>query len=434
MAMLLQPDTFDLSTLIRRGDTVLWGQANAEPLPLTQALMAQRHRIGCFRVMLGIANSSTCRPEHADCVDFLAYCGAGANRELGNAGLLDILPCHYSQLPEMIRSDALRIDVLLLQLAPADANGRYSLSLAHEYLLPALDSARVVIAEVNQQTPRVLGERTLGVDDIDAILYTDRAPLENPSSRIREADAQIARHIAGLVEDGATLQMGIGAIPDAVLGALADHQDLGVHSGSLGDGVAKLMQSGAITNARKSLDRGLSVGGILLGSRLLHDFAHNNPAIMLRSTAYTHDPDVLARQERLVAINSAVEVDLSGQVNSEVAAGSYIGAVGGALDFLRGARRSKGGLPIIALPSTAGGTSRIVARLSGPSTIPRSDTGLIVTEFGIADLRGKTMRQRIQAMLDIAHPVHRDRLESELFSTAHPGAGNEQIKATQQHD
>ncbi|EWC40931.1 acetyl-CoA hydrolase/transferase family protein [Stutzerimonas stutzeri] len=415
MAMLLQPDTFDLSTLIRRGDTVLWGQANAEPLPLTQALMAQRHRIGRFRVMLGIANSSTCRPEHADCVDFLAYCGAGANRELDNAGVLDILPCHYSQLPEMIHSDTLRIDVLLLQLAPADTNGRYSLSLAHEYLLPALDRARVVIAEVNQQAPRIHGERTLGPDDINAILYTDRAPLVNPSSRIREVDAQIARHIAGLVEDGATLQMGIGAIPDAVLGALADHQDLGVHSGSLGDGVARLMQSGAITNARKSLDRGVSVGGILLGSRLLHDFAHENPAVMLRSTAYTHNPDVLARQERLVAINSAVEVDLSGQINSEVAAGSYIGAVGGALDFLRGAQHSKGGLPIIALPSTAGETSRIVARLNGPGTIPRSDAGLIVTEFGIADLRGKTMRQRIQAMLDIAHPAHRDRLESELF-------------------
>ncbi|MBD9417186.1 acetyl-CoA hydrolase/transferase family protein [Pseudomonas sp. PDM16] len=423
MATLLQPDTFDLSPLIRPSDTVLWGQANAEPLPLTTALMAQRQRIGRFRVMLGIANSSTCRPEHADCIDFLAYCGAGANRELANAGVLDILPCHYSQLPQMIRSGALRIDVLLLQLAPADSNGRYSLSLAHEYLLPALDTARVVIAEVNQQAPRTFGERTLGADDIDYILHTDRAPLENPPSRIREADAQIAWHIAGLVEDGATLQMGIGAIPDAVLGALADHQDLGVHSGSLGDGVAQLMQSGAITNARKSLDRGVSVGGILLGSRLLHDFAHDNPAILLRSTAYTHDPDVLAAQSRLVAINAAVEVDLSGQVNSEVAAGSYIGAVGGALDFLQGARRSRGGLPIIALPSTAGSTSRIVARLNGPATIPRSEAGLIVTEFGIADLRGKTMKERLQAMLDIASPQHQDQLEREL-SRMNPASAN----------
>ncbi|MDG9930459.1 MULTISPECIES: acetyl-CoA hydrolase/transferase C-terminal domain-containing protein [unclassified Pseudomonas] len=410
----LQTDNLDLSALIRPGDTVLWGQANAEPLPLTRALMAQRQRIGRFRVMLGIANSDTCRPEHADCVDFLAYCGAGANRELARAGALDILPCHYSQLPALIGSGALRIDVLLLQLAPADADGRYSLSLAHEYLLPALDTARVVIAEVNRQAPRVQGERTLGADDIDAILHTDRPPLENPPSRIREVDAQIAWHIAGLVEDGATLQVGIGAIPDAVLGALADHRDLGVHSGSIGDGVAQLMRSGAITNARKSLDRGLSVGGVLLGSRLLHDFAHDNPAIMLRSTAYTHDPDVLARQERLVAINSAIEVDLGGQINSEVAAGNYVGALGGALDFLRGAHRSKGGLPIVALPSTAGGASRIVASLSGPATVPRGDAGLIVTEYGVADLRGKSLRQRMRCMLDIAHPDHRERLERQL--------------------
>ncbi|ALV79089.1 MULTISPECIES: acetyl-CoA hydrolase/transferase family protein [Pseudomonas] len=414
MPMLLQADALDLSELIRPGDTVLWGQANAEPLPLTQALMEQRARIGRFRVMLGIASSRTCGPEHADVVDFLAYCGAGANRELGNAGALDILPSHYSQLPGLIASGALRIDVLMLQLAPADANGRYSLGIAHEYLLPALDHARVVIAEVNQQAPRTFGERTLGEADLDAILHTDRPPLENPPARIREADTRIAAHIAELIDDGATLQIGIGAIPDAVLGALRAHRDLGVHSGSLGDSVAQLMQAGVITNACKSRDRHASVGGVLLGSRVIHDYAHDNPAIQLRSTAYTHDADVLASLDRFVAINSAVEVDLTGQINSEVAAGSYVGAVGGALDFLRGAARAKGGLPIIALPSTAGSGSRIVARLNGPATIPRSDAGLIVTEFGVADLRGKTIRERVACMLEIAHPRHRAALEAQL--------------------
>ncbi|UXJ49951.1 acetyl-CoA hydrolase/transferase family protein [Pseudomonas citronellolis] len=414
MPMLLQADALDLSELIRPGDTVLWGQANAEPLPLTQALMEQRARIGRFRVMLGIASSRTCRPEHADVVDFLAYCGAGANRELGNTGALDILPSHYSQLPGLIASGALRIDVLMLQLAPADSHGRYSLGIAHEYLLPALDHARVVIAEVNRQAPRTFGERTLGDADLDAILHTDRPPLENPPARIREADARIAAHIAGLIDDGATLQMGIGAIPDAVLGALRGHRDLGVHSGSLGDGVAQLMQAGVITNARKNRDRGVSIGGVLLGSRVIHDFAHDNPAIQLRSTTYTHDPDVLASLDRFVAINSAVEVDLTGQVNSEIAAGSYVGAVGGALDFLRGAQRSRGGLPIIALPSTAGANSRIVARLNGPATIPRSDAGLIITEYGVADLRGKSLRQRVECLLEVTHPQHRAALEAQL--------------------
>lgn len=414
MVKLLAQDNLDLSEFVRPGDTVLWGQANAEPLPLTTALMAQSKRIGRFRVMLGIANAPTCQPEHADSVDFIAYCGAGYNRELASAGVLELLPSHYSQLPGLIRSGALRIDVLLVQVAPADSNGRHSLSIAHEYLLSALDSARVVIAEINLQAPRTFGERTLAPEDFDAVLHTDRPPLESPPSAMRPSDTQIARYIAALVDDGATLQMGIGAIPDAVLDGLTQHRDLGVHSGSLGDRVALLMREGVITNARKSRDRGVSIGGVLLGTRLMHEFAHDNPAIQLRSTNYTHDPQVLASLNRLVAINSAVEVDLTGQINSEVAGGSYIGAVGGAVDFLRGAQQSKGGLPIIALPSTAGPHSRIVARLDYPTTIGRSDAGLIVTEFGIADLRGKTIKQRVESLLQIAHPEHRARLENEF--------------------
>jgi len=414
MPQLLHLESLDLAALIQPGDTVMWGQANAEPLPLTQALMAQRQKIGRFRVMLGISNSPTCTPEHTDHVDFIAYCGAGANRELANAGLLEVMPSHYSDLPDLISSGALRIDVLMLQLAPANAEGRYSLSLANEYLLPALDSARLVIAEINAQAPWTYGDRTLGDDDLDAILFTDRAPMENPVSAVREVDQRIARHIAGLIEDGATLQMGIGAIPDAVLSALGEHIHLGVHSGSLGDGVARLMLSGVITNQRKTIDRGISVGGILMGSRLLHDYAHHNPAIQLRSTRYTHDAHILESIDKLVAINSAVEVDLTGQVNSELAAGSYVGAIGGAVDFIRGARRSKGGLPIIALPSTAGSHSRIVARLNGPVTIARSDAVIVVTEYGVADLRGMTLNQRITKLLDIAHPEHRAALQAQL--------------------
>lgn len=414
MPQLLHLESLDLATLIHPGDTVMWGQANAEPLPLTQALMAQRQNIGRFRVMLGIANSPTCTPEHADHVDFIAYCGAGANRALANAGLLQVMPCHYSELPDLISSGTLRIDVLILQLAPANAQGRYSMSLASEYLLAALDNARVVIAEVNAQAPWTYGDRTLSDDDLDAILFTDRAPMENPLNQARESDQRIAHHIAGLIEDGATLQMGIGTIPDAVLSALGNHRHLGVHSGSLGDGVARLMLSGAVTNQRKTLDRGISIGGVLIGSRLLHDYAHNNPAIQLRSTRYTHDAQVLKHIDKLVAINSAVEVDLTGQVNSERAAGSYVGAIGGAVDFIRGARGSKGGLPLIALPSTAGRHSRIVTTLNGPVTLARSDAVIIVTEYGIADLRGLTLNQRTTKLLDIAHPAHRDALQAQL--------------------
>lgn len=411
MAKLLSQETLDLTSLIRPGDTVLWGQANAEPLPLTRALMEQRHDLGRLRVLLGIPNSDSCRPEHADSVDFLSYCGSGANRQLAKAGVLDILPCHYSEFPQMIRSGSLHVDVLLLQLAPADELGRYSLGLAHEYLLPALETARVVIAEVNQACPWTYGERYLYEDDLDAILHSDRPPLESPLILPGPVERAIAGRVAGLIEDGSTLQLGIGAIPEAVVQALDGHHELGIHSGTIGDGVADLIRRGVITNARKTLDTGLTVAGVLMGSSALHRFAHRNPQIHMRSTDYTHNPEILAGQDRLVAINSAIEVDLSGQINAETAAGNYVGALGGAVDFLRGARRSHGGLPIIALPSTAGHNSRIVARLNGPVSTPRCDAGLIVSEFGIADLRGLSLRQRVRRMIDIAHPQFREQLE-----------------------
>ncbi|WP_250961689.1 acetyl-CoA hydrolase/transferase C-terminal domain-containing protein [Pseudomonas sp. CG7] len=374
-------------------------------------LMEQRAQMGRFRVMLGITHSDTCRPEHADQVDFISYCGGGANRALAKAGVLDILPCHYSQFPEMIRDGTLKIDVLLLQLAPPDEQGRYSLSLAHEYLLPALEHARLIIAEVNHQAPWTFGERYLYEEDLDCIVETSRSPLESPASRPGPIEQAIASQVAGLIEDGSTLQFGLGVIPEAILSALGGHRNLGVHSGAIGDGVVDLMEKGVINNIHKTIDRGATIAGVLMGSNRLNHFAHCNAAIQMRSTAYTHDLQVLGSLERFVALNSAIEVDLSGQINAETAGGTYIGAVGGALDFLRGARRSRGGLPIIALPSVSGIHSRIVSRINGPVSTPRSDAGLIVTEYGVADLRGLSLRQRRLKMLDIAHPDFREQLE-----------------------
>jgi acetyl-CoA hydrolase len=192
-----------------------------------------------------------------------------------------------------------------------------------------------------------------------------------------------------------------------------DRRDLGVHTGSIGDGIATLCEAGVVTNARKAIDAGVCVGGVIIGSARVRQFAHRNPALELRGTEYTHDANVLRRFDRFVAINSAVEVDLTGQVNAEVAAGTYVGAVGGAGDFLRAAQASRGGVPIIAMPSTAGRHSRIVARLAGPTTIPRSDACVIVTEYGVADLRGLSLAQRHSRMIDVAHPDHREALERE---------------------
>ena len=394
----------------------MWGQASAEPLPLTQMLMAQRHAIGNFSVFLGVTFSDTLKEEHADCIRFSGYCGTGGNRVLAKAGKLDILPCHYSQLPGLMASGQLPVDVLLLQLAPANERGEYSLSLAHEYLIPAIAAARVIVAEVNAQAPWTYGEHRLLEADLDYVIRTDRAPVELLNPPPSAADQAIARKVAELIEDGATLQFGLGALPETILEQLSDRRDLGVHSGAIGDQVAALMRSGVINNARKSIDRGRTVAGVMFGSKRLHDFAHNNQHIQFRSCAYTHGADVLAQLEHFVALNSAVEVDLSGQINAEVAAGVYVGAVGGAGDFLRAAQRSKGGLPIVALPSTAGRHSRIVAKLNGPVSTPRSDAGIIVTEYGVADLRGLGLAERARRMLAIAHPDQREQLERESRS------------------
>jgi len=409
----IEPNALEFAGIVRPGDAVMWGQGSAEPLPFTRALMAQRHAIGNFSVFLGATFSDTLQEEHADCIRFCAYCGAGGNRVLAKAGKLDILPCHYSQLPGLIASGQLKVDVLLLQLAPANERGEYSLSMAHEYLIPALETARVVVAEVNQCAPWTYGERALRDDDLDYIVRTDRAPLELIYPQPSAADQAVARNDAGLIEDGATLQFGLGALPETILAQLADRRDLGVHSGAIGDQVAHLMQAGAINNSRKSIDRGHTIAGVMFGGKRLHDFAHGNRQIQFRSPAYTHGADVLAQIDNFVALNSAVEVDLTGQINAEVAAGVYVGGVGGAGDFLRAAQRSRGGLPVVALPSTAGRHSRIVAKLSGPASTPRSDAGIIVTEYGVADLRGASLAERVRRMLAIAHPEQREQLERE---------------------
>ena len=235
--------------------------------------------------------------------------------------------------------------------------------------------------------------------------------LEPATSAPGYLEDTIGREAAELIEDGSTLQIGIGTIPDAVLAQLRDRRDLGVHSGAIGDGIAALWEAGIVTNARKAIDIGVSITGSLIGGGRLRAFAHMNSALEMRGAEYTHAPDVLGRIDQLVALNSAVEVDLSGQVNSEVARGAYVGAVGGIVDFLRAAASSKGGRPIVALPSTSGDHSRIVTRLSGPVTVARSDPVIVVTEHGRADLSGLSLRQRARSLIAIAHPDHREALE-----------------------
>ncbi len=409
-----------LQALIRPGDTLWWGQATAEPLTLTRAVVQHRHALaqgGRLRVFVGIGASDTLQPGQADAIDFFGYAAGGPHRALAQAGVLDILPSHYSHLPGLIRAGVLPADVVLLQVSPPDTQGRYSLGLVQEYLPAAIERARVVIAEVHPDVPWTHGGLHLQASDFALLIDAEHPPLDQSRSAPGPVEQAIARHVAGWVEDGATLQLGIGNLPEAVLAALHGHRDLGLHSGAVGDGIAALAEAGVLTNARKSLDTGVGIGGILMGGERLRRWAHRNPQIELRGTDYTHDPEVLAASHKLTAINAAIEVDLTGQINAEVAAGCYVGAVGGAVDFLRGAARSKGGLPIVALPATAKGKTRIVAQLSGPVSTPRSDAGLIVTEHGVADLRGQTLSRRVRRLIDIAAPEHRADLERQAHDT-----------------
>ena len=248
------------------------------------------------------------------------------------------------------------------------------------------------------------------------MVKTSRSPLEIPLRPGDEIDRKIAMTVAGLIEDGATIQIGIGALPATILGALGNHRHLGIHSGSLFDPVVDLMRSGAVDNSRKTIDRGVSVAGCLLGTRKLFAFADRNERISMRAIAHTHDIAVIGSLDKFTALNSAVEVDLTGQINAETAGRKYLGAVGGAVDFLRGAHRSRGGLPIVALQSRASGKAKIVTNLSGPVSTSRADAGLIVTEYGAADLRGQSLRERIKRMIAIAHPDDRADLEKKAFS------------------
>jgi acyl-CoA hydrolase len=404
----------DLTRYLRAGDNVVWSQGTAEPLELSAALVRQRADIGRIGVFIGPSYSETLRPEHADFLSIKSYCGIGSNQRLARAGVLDILPCHYSRLPALVADSSIKCDVAFLHLAAENEAGEFSLGLANDYLLDAARRARVVIAEINDQLPWTHGAGELKEMRIDFLVRTSRPALALPPTVIGDMERRIAAHASSFIGDSAVLEMGIGSIPDAILASLADRKNLGIHSGMLGDSVVSLIESGAIDNVVKPFDHGISIAGLLFGSSRLYRWAHRNPALKLCPAGHTHNGAILSQIDNFIAINSAIEVDLTGQVNAEILGGNYYGAIGGQADFVRGANLSRGGRSIIALPSTAKSdtVSRIVSRLSqGVVTTPHSDADLVVTEWGAAELRGRTLRERAKRMIAIAHPAHREQLE-----------------------
>lgn len=412
----LDAATFDLAGFIRPGDRVVIGQVSAEPQTLAGALPAAFAEIGSFETFLGTVVSGSFDAAPTE-MPFASYGAMGRASRIARRGRLDIWPLHYSALETGFASGTIRADVVLIQLARGP--GGYCATLANDYVLAAAHQARCVIAEVNARAPWCAGaEIGLGLR-IDATIETDREPVSVAPIIPGETEWTIARHIAALVPEGATIQIGIGTIPDAVLDGLTGHRDLGIHSGVVGDRMAGMLAGGVFTNARKSIDPGVAVANVVVGSRPTFAMLDRNPAFRLASAAHTHSHSVLARQERMVSINAAMEVDLSGQVNAELADGAPVGGTGGLGDFIRGAAAAKEGRAIIALRATdrTGEVSRIVPKVAAV-TLARADVDTVVTEYGVAELKHRSAIERARSLIAIAAPRHREMLERCLFERA----------------
>lgn len=419
----IAPDALDYSPLLRAGDRIVCGQVCAEPLTLTRRLVAHCARSGLpVEVFIGAQFADTFDRAPSS-MRFLSYGAIGRASVLADRGLLDVVSERYDRLPDLFEHGALGADVVLIQVA-VDDTGRISPGLACDYLMQAARRARLVIAEVNPDVPWTHGAPWPADLRIDLFVQADAPPVTLPASGDDDTGRRIAAHVATIVPDGATLQVGVGSLPDAMLAGLSGHRHLGLHSGVLGDAGTALIECGALDNSRKGADAGLSVTNTVCGTQRAYRFAHRNPAVEVRHSRFTHSAASLAPQTRFHAINSALEVDLTGQVNSEALQGRQRGGIGGLLDFARAARACPGGHGITVLPATAAGgkVSRIVASLGGaPVTMGRSDVDVVVTEHGIAHLRDVPLGERVRRMIAIAAPEHREALAAQWHTLAKGG-------------
>lgn len=341
----------------------------------------------------------------------------GANvRAAVNAGRADYIPAFLSEIPALFQSGALPIDVALLNVSAPDAHGYCSLGTSVDCALSAARSATTVIAQINHAMPRTLGNSFIHIDRIDRAVEVDVPPDAIATSAPTDVEQQIGAHVASLIEDGSTLQLGIGSIPNAVLAALSTHRALGIHSEMFSDGVVDLVERGVITGECNPLHPGKLVSSFVMGSQRLYDFVHDNPMVEMQPANATNDTSIIRRNHRMVAINSALELDLTGQVCASSIGDRVYSGIGGQVDFMRGASLAPGGKPILALPATASGgnVSRIVGHLRPGAmlTLTQGNLHYVVTEYGIADLYGKNLRQRAEALIAIAHPAFRDELSA----------------------
>ncbi|MDN5861531.1 MAG: 4-hydroxybutyrate CoA-transferase [Pseudonocardia sp.] len=402
----------DVSRHIRPGDGIWWSQAAAEPTPLVDALLAEAPALGPLTAFCGLTFNRRIR-DLPDNLRVTSYGAMGELRAASRAGRLAVVPAHYSALPRLFADRLLPGDVGLVQVSPPGPDGMCSLGIGADYAADAIQHTRVLIGEINHRMPVTTGTPGVELGRFAATIETDRALPEVPERAPDAVETAIAARVAALVEDGDTVQVGIGALPAAITNGLSGHRDLGFHAGLLGDGVARLVEKGVVTGRYKEIDEGLLVTGMAIGSADLYARIGELP-VRFRPASYTHSAWVLSRLRRLVSINSAFEVDLSGQVGAEVIGGSYLGGIGGQADFSGAAART-GARSIIALrATTADGASAIVPVLHGPVTTARADVDVVVTEYGTAWLRGQDVSERAARLVEIAAPEHRDGLRRGL--------------------
>ncbi len=402
---------------VESGDRVVFAHAAGESQTLSKALVARAGELSDVEIvhMVSLGPAEYCKPGMEKHFRHNSIFAGGSTREAINDGRADMTCCFFSEIPRLFRENYLPVDIALVHLSPPDDYGLMSFGVSVDYTKVAAACAKTVIAAVNPNVPRTLGDCFIHVSKVDCIVETDEPLLELPASKIGTIEKAIGSNVADLIEDGSTLQLGIGAIPDAVLISLKDKHELGIHTEMFSDGVVDLVEMGVVTNSAKTVHRDKMVATFLMGSRRLYDFVHNNPMVEMNTVDYTNDPFLIGRNDKMVSINSALQVDLTGQVCADSIGYKQFSAVGGQVDFVRGTSRSRGGKAIIAMPSTAAGgkVSRIVITLTEGAavTTSRNDVHYVATEYGAVDLRGKTIRQRAEALISIAHPDFRNELK-----------------------
>ena len=408
---------------IRSGDRVVVQHACGEPSCLLDAMVANADAYENVEIvhMVAMGRAAYAQPGMERHFRHNALFVGGSTRAAVAEGRGDFTPCFFSDVPGFFET-TLPVDVALITVTPPDENGKCSLGVSVDYTLAAVKHAGTVIAQVNACMPFTCGPSVVDVTDIDCFVLHDAPIIPLAPPKIGPVEEAIGKNVASLVRDGDTLQLGIGAIPDAVLQFLKDKKDLGIHSEMFSDGVVELAEAGVITNARKTLHPGKYVVTFLMGTQRLYDFVDRNPDVYLAPVDYVNDPFVIAQNDNMVSINSCVQVDLMGQIASESIGPTQISGTGGQVDFIRGAARSRGGRAIIAMPSTVKGkASKIVPLLDEGAAVTtgRCDVDYVVTECGVAHLKGHTLRDRARALIEIAHPDFRPGLKAEYERRFH---------------